>query len=77
MSKVFEDIAREATQLSRAQQLALAKLLLELNEASADPDVSAVWEQEIMARIQAVDDDEVEGVSFEKVMSDAEDRLTS
>ncbi|HEY8185334.1 MAG TPA: addiction module protein [Pyrinomonadaceae bacterium] len=77
MSKAFEEIAREATQLSRAQQLALAQLLLELNEASAGPDVSAAWEEEILARIRAVDENQTEGISLETVMRDAEDRLTS
>ena len=74
MSKAFEEIAREARQLSREQQLALARLLLELNE---DPDVMAEWEQEILARIRAIDENQVEGVSFEMVMRDAEERLTS
>jgi len=32
MSKAFEEIAREATQLSRKQRLDLASLLLELND---------------------------------------------
>ena len=77
MSKAFEEIAREATQLSREQRLDLASLLLQLNEDSADPDVSAEWEQEILARIRAVDTNEAEGVSFETVMRDAEGRLTS
>lgn len=77
MSKAFEEIAREASQLSREQRLDLASLLLELNEDSADPEVSAVWEQEILARVRAVDENEVGGVSFEAVMRDAEGRLTS
>ena len=77
MSKAFEEIAREATQLSREQRLSLAQLLLELNEGSAEPDVSAAWEQEILARIRAVDENQAEGVSFETVLRDAEDRLTS
>jgi hypothetical protein len=74
MSKAFEDIARDATQL-RVQRLSLARLMLELNEGSAEPDVSAAWEQEILARIRAVDEDQAEGVSFETVLRDAEDRL--
>ena len=77
MSKAFEEIAREATQLSREQRLSLARLMLELNEGSAEPDVSAAWEQEILARIRAVDEDQAEGVSFETVLRDAEDHLTS
>jgi len=77
MSKAFEEIAREATQLSRKQRLELASLLLELNDGSADADVSAEWEQEILARIRAVDEGQAEGISFEAVMREAEDRLTS
>ena len=77
MSKAFEEIAREATQLSRKQRLELASLLLELNDGSADGDVIAEWEQEILARIRAVDEGQAEGISFEAVMREAEDRLTS
>lgn len=77
MSKAFEEIAREATQLSRQQRLELATLLLQLNEGSADSEVNAAWEEEILARIQAVDENQTEGVPFETVMRDAEDRLTS
>jgi predicted GTPase len=77
MSKAFEEIAREATQLSRKQRLDLASLLLELNDGAADADVSAEWEQEILARIRAVDEGGAEGVSCEEVMREAEDRLSS
>lgn len=76
MSKAFEEIAREATQLSRKQRLDLASLLLELNDGAVDADVSAEWEQEILARIHAVDEGQAEGISFEAVMREAEDRLT-
>src|SRR6185503_19115743 len=74
MSKAFEEIAKEATQLSRKQRLDLASLLLELNDEAADADVSDEWEQEILARIRAVDEGQVEGISFEAVMREAEDR---
>lgn len=77
MSKALEEIAKEAIQLSRKQRLDLASLLLELNEDSGDGDVSAAWEEEILARIRAVDENETAGLSFEAVMLDAEDRLTS
>jgi hypothetical protein len=77
MSKAFDEIAQEATQLSRAQRLVLANLLLALDEDSTNAQVSAAWEEEILARIRAVDENQIEGVSFEAVMQDAEDRLTS
>jgi predicted GTPase len=77
MSKAFEEIVREASQLSREQRLDLASMLLQLNEDPGEGDVSAVWEEEILARIRAIDENEAEGVSFEAVMRDAESRLTS
>lgn len=77
MSKAFEEIAKEACQLSREQRLDLASLLLKLNDGSPDSDVTAEWEQEILARIRAIDENEVEGISFEAVMREAEEHLTS
>ena len=77
MSKAFDEITREAIKLPREQRLELASLLLQLNEDSAAPEVSAAWEEEIQARIQAVDENQIEGASFETGMRDAEDRLTS
>jgi hypothetical protein len=77
MSKAFEEFYQEGYSLSHEQRLELASRLLELNESSADFQMSAAWEREILARIRAVDENEVEGVSFEAVMGDAEDRFTS
>lgn len=78
MSKAFEEIAKAATQLSHEQRNHLASLLLELNEDSADTAaISVEWEREILARIKAVDDGEVGGVSFEDVMREAEGRLST
>ena len=74
MSKAFDEIAQEATQLSPEKRLELASLLLELNESSAGIEASAAWEEEILARIRAVDENQIEGVSFEAVMREAEDR---
>jgi hypothetical protein len=76
MSKAFEEIAREATQLSQKQRLDLASLLLEMNDETSE-DVSATWEEEILARIQAVDSGQTLGFSFEDVIRDAESRLSS
>lgn len=56
MSKAFEEIAKEVTQLSPQQRVRLASLLLELNEGSASAETSAEWEQEILARIRAIDE---------------------
>ena len=75
MSKAFDEIAKEATQLSREQRFSLANMLLQLNEDPSEGDVAAAWEEEILARIRAVDDNETAGASFKAVMSEAECRL--
>jgi predicted GTPase len=77
MSKAFEELAKEASQLSREQRLDLASLLLELNDGTPAANVTTEWEQEILARIRAIDENEVEGISFEAVMREAEEHLTS
>jgi len=76
MSVALEDITREALKLSRQQRLALAGFLLEIDDpAASDPEVEAVWEQEILARIQAIDDGTASGVPYEEMMRAAQERL--
>ena len=75
MSATLEDITRDALRLSRQQRLALAGFLLEVDEA-ADPDTDEAWEREILARIQAIDEGKVVGVSYEEVMRAVNERLS-
>lgn len=72
MSKAFQDIAAEAKQLSPDQRLELASLLLDLDGKSTGVEASAAWEEEIQARIRAVDENRVEGVDLKNVMKAAE-----
>jgi hypothetical protein len=76
MTTTFEEITRHALQLPLLQRLALAGVLLETDEKTADSDVDATWEREIQDRIKAVDAGEVEGISFQDVMREAEKQLT-
>jgi len=76
MPAALEEITKEALKLSRQQRLALAGLLLEIDTpSSSDPEIDAVWELEILTRIQAIDDGTASGVPFEEVMRAARDRL--
>jgi len=76
MSAALKDITREALKLSRQQRLALAGFLLEIDDPTAsDPEVDAAWEQEILARIQAIDEGTASGVPYEEMMRAAQERL--
>ncbi|MGO8698115.1 MAG: addiction module protein [Limisphaerales bacterium] len=75
MPRPLVEITREASELPREQRLALAEFLLELEESPADPEVEAVWEEEIQNRIRAIDDGSAKGIPYEQVMREAQDRL--
>jgi hypothetical protein len=75
MSKALEEITKEAIQLPKQQRLALAGFLLALDDRGDNSEAEEAWEQEILARIQAVDDGTAIGISYEEVMREAQDRL--
>jgi hypothetical protein len=75
MPKALEEVTKEAIQLPRQQRLVLAGLLLELDDACADPEGDAAWEQEICARIGAVDAGTAVGISYGDAMRQAQERI--
>ena len=75
MANSLDEIVREALQLPRQQRLALAGFLLALEEGTGDLDVDAAWEDEIRARIQAIDDGTAVEIPYEEVMREAQKRL--
>jgi hypothetical protein len=75
MSKTLAEITQEVVQLPKQQRLALASLLLELEDRSVDPRVDEAWEKEIRARITAVDNGTAVGIPFDEAMKQAQGRL--
>jgi len=75
MSRALEELAQEAIRLPRQQRLALAGFLLELEDASEDPNVDVAWEEEIRARIEAVENGTAIGIPYDEVMREAQKRL--
>ena len=73
MSAALEEIAEKALQLSPQDKLALANRLLsdQLSDAS---EVEAAWDEEIFARIEAIDNGTAIGVPFEEVILAARKR---
>lgn len=75
MKATLEEITQKAMELSPRQRLALASFLLELDGTTEARDADRVWDEEIRARIQAVDSGGVAGIPFEQVMSEGRKRL--
>ena len=77
MSMALEEVTREAVQLPRHQRLALARILMELDDPGTDADVEAAWDAEIQARVRAVEGGRVEGIPYEQVLARIDQRLRS
>lgn len=75
MSMALEDVTREAIGLPRHQRLALARILIELDDPGSDLDVEAAWDAEIQARLRAVKAGTAEGIPYEEVLARVDRRL--
>ena len=73
MSMTLVEITREAPKLPRTPQLELAGTLLDVDSSYDTAEAEALWEQELLARIRAIDEGLVTGVPFEEVMAASED----
>ena len=75
MQATLEEITKTALQLPAKHRIALAGFLLETEDSSSDPEIDVSWEQELQARIQAIDSGEVTGESYQSVMIEAEKQI--
>jgi putative addiction module component (TIGR02574 family) len=74
MSVALEEITEKALRLSRQERLALANRLLSDDEDRDTPEIEAAWEEEILARIQTIDEGTAAGIPYEEVIRTARNR---
>ena len=74
MSAALEEITEKARALSRQERLTLANRLLSDDEDSDAPEIEAAWEEEILARIKAIDEGTAIGMPYEEVIRAARNR---
>jgi len=74
MSAALEEITEKARALSRQERLTLANRLLCDDEDSDAPEIEVAWEEEILARIKAIDDGTAIGIPYEEVIRAARNR---
>jgi putative addiction module component (TIGR02574 family) len=77
MPKDFNEIFREAAELSEQDRATLAGLLIESLEGEPDPDVEAVWAAEIERRVAELDAGTVQTIPWEEVRQRLLDRLNA
>jgi putative addiction module component (TIGR02574 family) len=74
MSAALEEITERALGLSRQERLALANRLLSDDRDGDVSEIETAWEEEILARIQAIDDGTAVGIPYEEVIRAARSR---
>jgi len=72
-----EKITKEIGELPRHQRLALIRLLLDLDQPGTSDEIERAWDEEIRARVKAVDEGRAVGVAYEEIKKEMADRFAS
>jgi putative addiction module component (TIGR02574 family) len=65
MPKTLEAITNDVLDLPNHQRLALARIILDFDGGTHDPEAEAAWDEEIRARLKAYDEGKLELVSWD------------
>lgn len=71
MATPIEKITQEIVELSRHERLTLVRLLLDLDQPSKGDEIEKAWDQEIRARVKAVDEGRASGIAYDSVRCSA------
>ena len=72
----IEELAKEVVSLPRHQRFTLVRLLLDLDQPGANAEIDAAWEEEISARVKAVDQGRTVGIPYEDIRKEMASRFT-
>jgi putative addiction module component (TIGR02574 family) len=75
MATPIEKITQEVVKLSRPERLTLMRLLLDLDQPSKGDDIEKAWDQEIRARVKAVDAGRVTGIPHHHIRQELGSRF--
>jgi putative addiction module component (TIGR02574 family) len=77
MATPIEKITQEFVELSPRERLALMRLLLDLDQPSKGGEIEKAWDQEIRARIKAVDEGRASGIRYDEIKEEMTSRFGS
>ena len=79
MPKTLTEVTRDAAELPAPERLKLARILLDLSEATATPpdEMQAAWDKEIERRLHELRSGKVQGVPLDEVKRRIEARFAS
>jgi putative addiction module component (TIGR02574 family) len=77
MATPIEKITQEVVELSHRERLALMRLLLDLDQPPKGEEIEKTWDQEIRARIKAVDEGRTSGIPYDQIKQELNGRFGS
>jgi putative addiction module component (TIGR02574 family) len=77
MAASIEEITKEVVELPRHHRLALVRLLLDLDQPGSTDDVERAWDEEIQARVKAIDEGRATGIPYEQIKKEMAGRFPS
>jgi putative addiction module component (TIGR02574 family) len=77
MATPIEKITQEVVELSRRERLTLMRLLLDLDQPSKGDEIDKAWDQEIRARVKAVDEGRASGIRYDEIKKEMTSRFGS
>jgi putative addiction module component (TIGR02574 family) len=75
MATPIEKLTQEVVELSRHERLTLMRLLLDLDQPSKGDDIEKAWDQEIRARVNAVDEGRATGIPYDQIKQEMTSRF--
>jgi putative addiction module component (TIGR02574 family) len=77
MATPIDKITQEVVELSPRERRTLMRLLLELDQPSKGDEIEKAWDQEIRARVKAVDEGRVSGIRYDEIKQEVNGRFGS
>ncbi len=77
MATSIEKITQEVSELSRLERLALMRVLLDLDQPSKGEEIEQAWDQEIRARVKAVDEGRASGIPYDQIKLEMQNRFAA
>lgn len=75
MATNIEEITKEIIELPRHQRLALVRLLLDLDQPGTTGEIDRAWDEEIRARVKAIDEGRAVGIPYEQIKKEMDERF--
>jgi hypothetical protein len=75
MATSIEEIIKGLVELPQHQRLVLVRLLLDLDCPRTDDEIDVAWDEEIRARVKAVDEGHAAGIGYEQIKKEMAERF--